>query len=98
MAHIDLYGCPKLTFLLIQSQTLQTLDLTNCTGLNKVGPCQTHLATHSLQEMHTVDCLLNISHAEETVSMLAQVLLHRQNLIGPSFCVARQDLRWHCKL
>lgn len=36
LAHVDLYGSPKLSFVLIQSQTLQSLDLTHCTGVKKV--------------------------------------------------------------
>lgn len=36
LAHLDLFGCPKLTSILIQSQSLLTLNLTNCTQLTKV--------------------------------------------------------------
>ena len=36
LAHLDLYGCPKLAHVLIQSQSLLTLNLTNCTHLTKV--------------------------------------------------------------
>lgn len=36
LAHVDLYGCPKLTNVLIQSQSLSTLKLSNCSQLVKV--------------------------------------------------------------
>ncbi|KAL3146241.1 Dynein regulatory complex subunit 6 [Trebouxia sp. C0010 RCD-2024] len=35
LAHLDLYGSPKLAHVLIQSQSLLSLNLSNCTNLRK---------------------------------------------------------------